>query len=148
MLSWVVLVAITTATKPRQGGLNGKYLFLMKLDSRGWFPAGCCAELLGRILFWHGLSACSVFTGERGVETEKENLCSLLSIGIRFLSESSALSVRPSFPGLACRPHCTGDWGITVWAGGGTTNVQCLVNCFSNQKRYTYCRVEAITHEA
>lgn len=47
MLSWVVLVAITTTTKPRQGGLNSKYLFLTKLDARGLFPAGCGAELLG-----------------------------------------------------------------------------------------------------
>lgn len=109
MLSWVVLVAITTTTKPRQGGLNSKYLFLTKLDARGLFPAGCGAELLGGILFWCGISVCSVFTGERGVGTEKENLCSLLSIGTRFLSEGSALIVQPSFPDLACTPHCIGD---------------------------------------
>lgn len=55
MVSWVV--AITTTKKHRQGGLNGKYLFLTKLDAGGLLAAGSGAELLGKIVFGCGVSA-------------------------------------------------------------------------------------------
>lgn len=75
MLSWVVLVAITTTTKPRQGGLNSKYLFLTKLDARGLFPAGCGAELLGgdSLLVWN-ICLFSLHWGERSGDREREPL--------------------------------------------------------------------------
>ena len=73
-----------------------------------------CSLLAAELSYWGGFSfgvdylPVQSSLGKRGMETKKENLCSLLSIGTRFLSEGSAVMVQPSFRGLACRPHCIG----------------------------------------
>lgn len=72
-----------------------------------------CSLLAAELSYWGGFSfGVNYLPVQSSLGREewrqRKNLCSLLSIGTRFLSEGSAVMVQPSFPGLACRPHCIG----------------------------------------